>query len=176
MAKIDPVAHPVSGVSDSPETPYARAHERIREKGITARSGTSDTATDLFEQIFAPADEVAAGLGLLAQSAPLWGTRLESTELVAALRGFEERWGAVARAAGWSPVELWGLDPIAPRARLSRTGGAFLACLHNHRAVQVDPDAIRLVTRTSARLSVYRPEPGGVLAWELCASESRRQS
>jgi hypothetical protein len=124
-----------------------------------------------------------------------------------------------------------GLGPRgAPRARLSRTGGAFLACLHNHRAVQVDPDAIRLYLLglpcrplglwihpeaevphpvgdlsarqperladlagreslvgqlrqlfnqscvTSARLAVYRPEAGGVLGWELCASESRRRS
>jgi hypothetical protein len=27
---------------------------------------------------------------------------------------------------------------------------------------------IRLVTRTSARMSIYRPQVGAVLAWELC--------
>jgi hypothetical protein len=46
-------------------------------------------------------------------------------------------------------------------------GGAWLACLRGHCVVQVDPEAIRVVTRTSARLSVYRPEDGSVLAWEL---------
>jgi hypothetical protein len=113
-------------------------------------------------------DEVLAGLAKLATAAPLWGDRLEWTELVAGLQAFSARWHCLATAAGWSPVDLWGLDPIAPRNRISRMGGAFLACLHNHRVVQVDPDAIRLVTRTSARLSIYRPEAGAVLAWELC--------
>jgi hypothetical protein len=67
-----------------------------------------------------------------------------------------------------SPADLYGLDPDAPRARLSRMGGAWLACLRNHQVIRVDPDAIRLVTRTSARLSVYRPEGGGLLVWEIC--------
>jgi hypothetical protein len=47
-------------------------------------------------------------------------------------------------------------------------GGAWLACLRNHQVIRVDPEAIRLVTRTSARLSVYRPEGGGLLVWEIC--------
>jgi hypothetical protein len=108
-----------------------------------------------------------AGLAQLEQSAPLWGDRLEWTELVGRLRVFEERWSAAADAAGWTLVELWGLDPVAPRARLSRMGGAWLASLRNHQVIQVDPDAIRLVTRTSARLSVYRPGSGAVLGWEI---------
>jgi hypothetical protein len=47
-------------------------------------------------------------------------------------------------------------------------GGAWLANLSGHQTVAVDRDAVRLVARTAARLSVYRPEAGGVLAWELC--------
>jgi hypothetical protein len=39
-----------------------------------------------------------------------------------------------------------------------------------------DLDAIRLVTRTSARLSVYRPEAGAVLAWEIRGWESHSRS
>jgi hypothetical protein len=39
-----------------------------------------------------------------AAAVPLWGTRLEWTELVEALRSFESRWGGVARLAGWSLV------------------------------------------------------------------------
>jgi hypothetical protein len=110
-----------------------------------------------------------AGLAQLERCPPLWGDRLEWVELIAALRAFDLRWRADAEAAAWSPLELWGLDSVAPRNRLSRMGGAWLASLHNHRVVQVDPEAIRLVTRTSARLSIYRPEDGGVLAWELRA-------
>jgi hypothetical protein len=110
-----------------------------------------------------------AGLALLEQCVPLWGEHPEWMDLVARLRAFEERWGATAEAARWTQVELWGVDPVAPRARLSRMGGAWLASLRNHQVIQVDPEAIRLVTRTSARLSVYRPEEGGVLAWELTA-------
>jgi hypothetical protein len=110
-----------------------------------------------------------AGLAQLERCPPLWGgDRLEWVELVAALRAFEERWGDPARSAGWSLVQLYGLDPDAPRARLSRTGGAFLASLRAHQVIGVDTQRIRVVTRTSARMSVYRPEDGGVLAWELC--------
>jgi hypothetical protein len=66
---------------------------------------------DLFTPIAGVDADVLAGLARLENSEPLWGDRLEWIELVAALRAFEERWGAVARSAGWSPVELWGLDP-----------------------------------------------------------------
>jgi hypothetical protein len=111
-----------------------------------------------------------AGLAHLEQSAPLWGEHPDWMELIARLRAFEERWGAAADAAGWSLVELYGLDPVAPRARLSRMGGAWLASLRNHQVIQVDREAIRLVTRTSARMSIYRPEDGGVLAWTIGAT------
>jgi hypothetical protein len=125
---------------------------------------------DLFELIFDPPNEVAAGLELLAQSPPLWGDRLEWTELVAGLRAFEERWGAIARSASWTLPLLYGLDPHARRARVGRMGAAFLASLRAHRVIAVDDKAITMVTRTSARLRVYRGEQdaGAVLAWELC--------
>jgi hypothetical protein len=47
-------------------------------------------------------------------------------------------------------------------------GGAFLASLRAHQVIEVDTHLIRVVTRTSARMSVYHPEAGGMLAWELC--------
>jgi hypothetical protein len=108
-----------------------------------------------------------AGLAQLEHSPRLWGDHLEWLELVAALRAFEERRGGLARSAGWSLVQLYGLDPDAPRARLSRMGGAFLSLLRAHQVIEVDAERVRVVTRTAARLSVYRPEDGGVLAWEL---------
>jgi hypothetical protein len=52
-------------------------------------------------------------------------------------------------------------------------GGAFLACLPGRQVLGVDNRRIALVTRTSAGLSVYCPEAGGVLAWELCSSAGK---
>jgi hypothetical protein len=46
-------------------------------------------------------------------------------------------------------------------------GGAFLASLRAHRVIAVDALAIRVVARAAARLSIYRPAAGAVLAWEL---------
>jgi hypothetical protein len=112
-----------------------------------------------------------AGLAQLERCQPLWGDRLEWVELVVALRAFEERWGDPARSAGWSLVQLYGLDPAAPRARLSRTGGAFLASLSAHQVIGVDTHRIHVVTRTAARMSIYKPEEGAVLAWSLRAAE-----
>jgi hypothetical protein len=116
-------------------------------------------------------DPVSAGLASLERRPPLCSDRPEWTELLAAIGIFHARWTAPCRTAGWSDVELCGLDPVAPRARLSRMGGAFLACLRSHQVIGVDAQRIRLVTPTSARLSIYRPEDGGVLAWEVRAAE-----
>jgi len=79
------------------------------------------------------------------------------------------RWHGPAATAGWSLPELYGLDADAPRARVSRMGGAFLACLRGHCVVGVDATAIHMVTRTSSRMRIYRGEPdaAAVLAWTL---------
>jgi hypothetical protein len=50
---------------------------------------------------------------------------------------------------------------------------AFLACLPGRQVLGVDTRRIALVTRTSARLSAYCPEDGGVLAWELYSSAGK---
>jgi len=115
-------------------------------------------------------DDVLAGLAKLATSPPIWGSEAEWLELTAGLQAFSVRWFRPAAAAGWSVVDLFGLCPVAPRARLSRMGAAFLACLRGHHVVEVDHRAITMVTRTSSRLRVFRGEPdaGVVLAWELC--------
>jgi hypothetical protein len=124
---------------------------------------------DLLESIFGPADEIAAGLAQLEHSPPLWGDRLEWMELVAGLRAFEERFGGRARIAGWAQVQLYGLDPVAPRARVGRMGAAFLVALRGHQVVEVGAEAITVVTRTSSRLRVYRGEvdDAAMLAWDL---------
>jgi hypothetical protein len=53
-------------------------------------------------------------------------------------------------------------------------GVARLANLRGHQTVAIDRDAIRLVARTAARMSIYRPAAGGVLAWSLCRSAVAR--
>jgi hypothetical protein len=127
-------------------------------------------AIDPLEAIFGTADEVTAGLAQLEQGPPLWGDPAEWVELVARLRAFETPHGARARLAGWTLAQLYGLDPVAPRARLQRMGAAFLVCLRGHQVVGVDAKAITMVARTAARLRVRRGEvdPEVVLAWELC--------
>jgi hypothetical protein len=46
-------------------------------------------------------------------------------------------------------------------------GGAWLASLRARQVIGVDAQRIRVVTRTSARLSIC-PEDGAVLAWAFC--------
>ncbi len=124
-------------------------------------------ATDPFADIFAPADEVAAGMAQLEQSPPLWGTLAEWHALVARLKAFEQPWGGRARLAGWQPLELYGLHPIAPRTRLSAMGAAFIVALRAHQVVDVDHVGLMLVSRTAARLRILRgrPDTEAVLAW-----------
>jgi hypothetical protein len=73
-------------------------------------------------------------------------------------------------AAGWSQLQLYGLDPDAPYARVGRMGAAWLAARADRRVVAIDSVAVHLVTRTASRLRILRGEPdqGAVLAWELC--------
>jgi hypothetical protein len=112
-------------------------------------------------------DPVSAGLAHLERCAPLWGDRASWAELLVALGAFHARWTGPCRVAGWSDVQLLGLDPDAPYARVGRMGAAWLACTGAHCVVSVDPVAIRVVARTAARHSIYRPAAGGVLAWNL---------
>jgi hypothetical protein len=120
---------------------------------------------------------VLAGLTRLADGPPLWGTRLEWCELVEAVRSFEIRWGGHSKAGGApSPgppggrllgFGAWTLR--RPRVRLSRMGAAFLVSLRGHRVIDVDANAVTMVTRTSARLRAYRAEidADAVLAWSI---------
>jgi hypothetical protein len=114
-------------------------------------------------------DAVLIGLATLATSAPLWGDEHDWRALVDRLQAFAARWYCPATAAGWLDVQLFGLDPIAPRARVGRMGAAFLVGLRGHQVISVDHRAIEMVARTSARLRVYRDEPdsGAALAWTL---------
>ena len=76
--------------------------------------------------------------------------------MVERLQAFAARWYCPAAMAGWSEVQLFGLDAVAPRARVHRMGAAFLVALRGHQVVEVDAKAITMVTRTAARLQVCR--------------------
>jgi hypothetical protein len=49
-------------------------------------------------------------------------------------------------------------------------GAAFLVGLRRHQVVEFDRHAITMVSRTAARLRLFRSEAdsGVVLAWKLC--------
>jgi hypothetical protein len=100
---------------------------------------------------------------------PIWGGPPE----VDCVRAWRCRWHGPAAAAGWTALQLFDLGADAPQVRRDLMGVAWLANLNGHQTVAVDREAIRLVTRTAARLSVYRPGAGGVLAWKLCAETIR---
>jgi hypothetical protein len=118
-------------------------------------------------------DEVLAGLGKLAGGPPLWSTEHEWTELVDRVRAWTCRWHGPAAAAGWTTLQLFGLNSVEPHARLQHMGGAFLACRSDCQTIGVDSTAIILVVRTSSRMRVYKPAAGGVLAWGLYIGTSR---
>jgi hypothetical protein len=128
---------------------------------------TALPATDERDAFGLLVDPVAAGLAHLERYAQLWGDRQAWAELLVAVGAFHSRWTGSCRAAGWSDVQLFGLDPNAPYAHVGRMGAAWVACMRAHCVVSVDPVAIRFVARTAARLSIYRPEAGAALAWTL---------
>jgi hypothetical protein len=58
---------------------------------------------------------------------------------------------------------------------VGRIGGAFQACLRAYRVVAVDAEAVRVVTRTASRPSIFRAEESGVLASDVGATERDRR-
>lgn len=121
-----------------------------------------------------PAD-VAAGLDLLARSRPLWPVVVEEwCRAVAGVQAFADRWDGLARGAGWSLLELYGLHRCAPCARLSTMGAGWLIARAGYCAVSVDTAAIGVSSWAGNRLRIYRslPDPGAVLAWSLVPATS----
>jgi hypothetical protein len=118
-------------------------------------------------------DAVLVRLAKLADGPPLWGNEIEWRELAERLRAWSRRWHGPATAAGWSTVQLFGLNALAPSARLQHMGGAFLAYRPDSQTIAVDSTAITLVVRTSSRMTVYKPGDGGTLAWEITAAAER---
>lgn len=143
---------------------------------------TARPAPDLFDAFGLPPlagpvpDSVLAGLGAIAAGAPLWGSPTEWANLIDRIRTWACRWNGVATAAGWDVAALYGVSAEAPQVRRDIMGGAWLACRPGYQTLAIDHEAIRIVGRTAARLSIYPPAPGGVLAWELTVPAGCGQS
>jgi len=55
-----------------------------------------------------------------------------------------------------------------PAERCDRYTYVGFALATHPAGTTIDAERISVVTRTAARLSIYRPEDGAVLAWTLC--------
>jgi hypothetical protein len=129
-------------------------------------------APDLFAPIAGAGDDaVLAGLESL-RTAALWPPPLRWPDVIAAAKAFSIRWGGPCQACGWTTLDLWGVDRKAPAVRWDAMGGVWLAVRSAHHVLEVDRDAILVVSRAGSRLRIYKPAPpvdsGAVLAWELC--------
>jgi hypothetical protein len=131
----------------------------------------AEPAADLFDEIFAPADEVAAGLQLLARSQPLWPIGAKRwAAAVASVAAFEQKFGGEARMCNWSNLALYGLSSTALFASLANMGAAWLVARSGHRVAAVTAESILLIAPTCSRLRIFRgePDPTTALAWSLC--------
>lgn len=70
---------------------------------------------------------------------------------------FADQWASKAHALGWTVVELFGLDPIAPAARLDTRGLAFLLG-NSARVVAIDSAGADIVTAQGSRQRFYRKQ------------------
>jgi hypothetical protein len=114
--------------------------------------------------------DVAAGLELLARSPPAWPIDAEPwSTFLSRARAFAERWDAPARAAQWTGLELYGVNPRAPLARYDAIGAGWLIARGRSVALSVDAAAFTVATRGGNRLKIYRtmPPSGAVLPWTI---------
>jgi hypothetical protein len=138
----------------------------------TARAETRLAPLDAaIEQRAGALREIHVGLRLLRAAAPIFpGMGPEVWRLVLAyITDFARDWDGLARAAGWSSLQLYGLHPIAPAARLSVMGAAWVAARSAHKVIAIEAAAIVVATQTGGRLRIYRtaPDPEAVLPWPV---------
>lgn len=75
-------------------------------------------------------------------------------------------WAAKAFAGGWNTVDLFGVDPAAPYARLDVRGAATY--LKAARVVAITAEEIVIEIRPGNRLCVTKPtNKGGVAVWKI---------
>jgi hypothetical protein len=128
---------------------------------------------DLFRPI-ADVDDIAAGLGLLTISRPLWPLSTERwLEVVTILTAFHGRHGRHAAALGWDPISLYGVVRRAPYNGLWGMGAACLIARAGHHVLEVDRQTMLLVSSAGSRLRIFRRllGPESVVIWDLCGSQ-----
>jgi hypothetical protein len=119
------------------------------------------TAPDLFTFAGAAAPQLPESIhrSLLdyERKPPLWPTPPGVWHaIVADVRRLADRWHRVAVGQGWSIDQLYGLDPVAPRARLDRMGAFWLVASRRDLVLSVDRVAMTLKTRSCAILRLHR--------------------
>jgi hypothetical protein len=156
-----------------------RSHEidEINEKGGSAGDlsssnsfiSSSDMPSVQGEKHPALPKEVVEGLNLLrTMPAPRGFPAAQWSNAVRQAILFASNWGASALSLGWSPVELFGLHPIAPHARHDAKGLAF-AQSDAAQIVAITETSAVLKTISGAELRFYRKlhPRDAVLAWLL---------
>jgi hypothetical protein len=144
------------------------------------RSDTS-AAADAFEERAAlvefdsgiPRAWAEGFAALQCAKAPAWAALRPGmwADLVNATGRFLDAWGRQAAELGWDPVELFGVFPAAPLARVDQQGLLFF--LQEGRevaATTADTATIKLpsgVTQTFRRPSKNAREPRAAPIWEL---------
>lgn len=128
------------------------------------------TAPDLFatEPPIGTTAAVDAPLASLLERPPIWPVPpREWSAIITAVRAFAARWHGQAAAAGFTDLQLYGLDPRAPSANLAAMGAAWLIARTGHVVLTIDRAGIELRSRSGARLRLLRRETAGaVLPWE----------
>ena len=75
-------------------------------------------------------------------------------------------WGNDARRLKWTPIELFGVHPIAPAARFDAMG--LIPLMRGSTIRELTPDAALIASPSGGRLTFRRdPQPHAVLIWEL---------
>ena len=79
---------------------------------------------------------------------------------------FADAWGAKALALGWEPIELFGVDRVAPAARLDTRGLAFMLADGDVVAMDAQVAVIRKRSGALQRYPRWQVNRVSVLAWE----------
>jgi hypothetical protein len=148
---------------------YAAGDQTVATIADTDRDSEERAAIAQHEGKLPP--DIAEGLARLDTMRPPEGFGQSRWQLIvndAAL--FADAWGARALALGWQPIELFGIHPEKPDARLDCRGLAFL--LNGGTVVAMDAASATIVTPngTKQRYSRWHDDPGAKLAWALNAS------
>lgn len=94
-------------------------------------------------------------------------------QMVADARAFLSLWANDALAAGWSTLDVFGVNPDPSHARYDRLG---LVTLLRGRAVQeLGPDSVTIGNSHKDTTTYYRRRraPGGVPVWQWCLEGSQ---